>query len=168
MRKLRNLYKKYPILGLRTLKTVAAIIISSLFMKYILNQNPFFACIGAFAAMEKTMSLSVKAAVIRNLGTITGGLTGILIGSFTENIFLLALGLIPFIWISNIIGKKESIVPGAIVYFAVFYLNSLDKAWIYGLTRIAGTLIGSLIAIGVNYLIFPPKKDAAASGKEGN
>lgn len=125
-------------------------------MQYVMRQNPFFACIGAVVAMERTVSMSVKAAVIRNVGTITGGLIGIAVGSFTENIFLMALGLIPFIWINNLIGKKESIVPGAIVYFAVFYLNNMDSAWIYGLTRIMGTLIGTLIALAVNVLIFPP------------
>lgn len=113
--------------------------------------------------------MSVKAAVIRNVGTITGGLIGIAIGSFTENIILMALGLIPFIWINNTIGKKESIVPGAIVYFAVFYLNTMDGAWKYGLTRIMGTLIGTLIALAVNALLFPPgSQDAAPIANEEN
>lgn len=156
MDKLRALYQKFPNVGLRTIKTIIAVLISSVLMKYILNQNPFFACIGAVVAMEKTIVMSVKAAVIRNVGTITGGVLGIIIGSLTENIFLMALGLIPFIMLNNIIGKKESIVPGAIVYFAVFYLNSMDEAWIYGLTRILGTLIGTLVALAVNALIFPP------------
>lgn len=133
-------------------------------MQYVLRQNPFFACIGAVVAIEKTMSKSVKVAIIRNVGTITGGLLGIAICTFTENIFLMALGLIPFIWINNTIGKKESIVPGAIVYFAVFFLNSKDSAWIYGLTRIMGTLIGTLIALAVNVLIFPPEPLETAPG----
>lgn len=148
--------QRHSIIGFRTIKTVIAVIVSSLFMKYVMRQNPFFACIGAVVAMEKTLSLSVRAAVIRNIGTITGGLIGIAISSFTENIFLMALGLIPFIWLNNTIGKKESIVPGAIVYFAVFYLNSMETAWKYGITRIIGTLIGTLIGIAVNALIFPP------------
>lgn len=111
--------------------------------------------------MDKTLSRSVKAAIIRNIGTILGGVIGILIGSFTENILIMSLGLIPLIWISNIIGKQESIVAGAIVYFAAFYLNSMDHAWSYGLTRIAGTLIGSMISIAVNCLILPQKEKKA-------
>lgn len=150
-------FAKHPIFGLRTLKTVLAVFLSSLFMKYILGLNPFFACIGAVVAMEKTLSMSIKAAVVRNIGTILGGVIGIIVGSFTENVLLMALGLIPFIWISNLIGKQESIVPGAIVYFAVIYLNSMDQAWSYGLLRIAGTLIGSLISIVVNILICPQR-----------
>lgn len=160
MEKLKMLYKRFPNVGLRTIKTVIAVLISSLFMRYILNQNPFFSCIGAVVAMEKTIAISVKAAVIRNVGTITGGVLGIIVGSFTENILLMSLGLIIFIMLNNTIGKKESIVPGAIVYFAVFFLNSMDEAWIYGLTRIVGTLIGTLIALAVNAWIFPPHNDA--------
>lgn len=157
MYKLKMLYQKFPIIGFRTFKTVIAVIISSLFMQYVLKQNPFFACIGAVVAMEKTMSMSIRIAVIRNVGTITGGLIGIAITSFTESLFVMAVGLVVLIWVNNIAGKSESIVPGAIVYFAVFYLNTMDSALIYGLTRIMGTLIGTLIALAVNTLIFPPK-----------
>lgn len=156
------LTKHHPLVGLRTLKTVLAVIISSLVMKYLLGQNPFFACIGAVVAMERSIAMSIKAAVIRNVGTITGGVLGILVGSCTENILIMSLGLIPLIWISNLLGKRESIVPGAIVYFAVFYLNTMEQAWVYGLTRIAGTLIGSLISIAVNLLVFPQKEAEGA------
>lgn len=160
MNHLKTFIDRHPLIGLRTAKTVLAVILSSVFMQYILGLNPFFACIGAVVAMEKNLSMSIKAAVIRNIGTILGGVIGIIVGSFTENVFLMALGLIPFIWISNVCGKRESIVPGAIVYFAVIYLNSMDQAWSYGLIRIAGTLIGSLISILVNILVFPQRAAA--------
>lgn len=148
------------LIGLRTIKTVIAVFLSALLMKYALHQTPFFACIGAVVAMERTLSSSVQAALIRNIATISGGLVGIAVSSFTENLLLLSLGLIPMILINNAIGRKETIVPGAIVYFAVSYLNTMDQAWHYGLTRILGTLLGSIIALAVNRIIFPPK-DAA-------
>lgn len=157
MDQVKEFFTKHPLLGMRTIKTVIAVALASVIMKYVFGQNPFFACIGAVVAMEKNMALSIQAAIIRNIGTITGGLIGIAVGSFTENVFIMALGLIPFIWISNIIGKRETIVPGAIVYFAVFYLNTMEQSWSYGLLRIAGTLAGSLISIAVNFLVFPQK-----------
>lgn len=155
---------KVPTVGLRVLKTVLAVIIASLLEYYILKQNPFFACIGAVVAMEKNITLSLRAAVIRNVGTFLGGLIGILIGSFTKNIFIMALGLIPLICLSNYIRKQESIVPGAIVYFAVFFLNNMEDCWRYGLTRILGTLIGTIIALLVNRLILPPKDAPVSAG----
>lgn len=147
------------VVGLRTLKTVVAALISALLMKYVLHQVPFFACIGAVVAVERTFSSSIQAAVVRNVGTFTGGMVGIAVSSFTENILLLSLGLIPLIVINNKVGRKESIVPGAIVYFAVAYLNTMSQAWQYGLSRILGTFIGTLVGIGVNMLIFPPKAE---------
>lgn len=157
MQKIKSFFVRYPLLGMRTLKTVIAVVVTSLFMKYVLGQNPFFACIGAIVALERTIETSIKAAVARNIGTITGGLIGMAIGSLTDNILIMSLGLIPFIWLHNLIGRTESIVPGAIVYFAVFYLNSTQDAWSYGLIRIGGTLIGTIIALAINALIFPPK-----------
>ena len=130
---------------------------SALFMKYVLRQSPFFACIGAVVAVERTLSGSFRAAVIRNIGTLTGGVVGIAISSFTESTLLISLGLIPMIYVDNLLGKKESIVPGAIVYFAVAYLNTMSEAWIYGVKRIIGTFIGTLIGLAVNALFFPPK-----------
>lgn len=164
MQTLKAYFTKHPLAGMRTIKTVISVILSSLFMQFVLGHNPFFACIGAVVAMERNLSQSIKAAVIRNVGTIVGGLVGIAIGSFTENIFIMAMGLIPLIWVCNAIDKKDSIIPGCIVYFAVFWLNTTDQAWSYGLTRILGTFIGSLISIGVNALILPQKKSEEDPG----
>lgn len=152
-----SLFPVIPFLGLRTMKTVAAVFVSALFMKYVLNQSPFFACIGAVVAVERTLSTSLRAALIRNIGTLTGGVVGIAISSFTENVLLISLGLIPMICVDNLLDKKESIVPGAIVYFAVAYLNTMSEAWVYGVKRIIGTFIGTLIGLAINALIFPPK-----------
>ncbi|NLO84945.1 MAG: hypothetical protein GX096_05905 [Clostridiales bacterium] len=145
--------------GWRTIKTVIAVFLSALFMKYILKQTPFFGCIGAVVAVERTLSSSVKAAIVRNVGTITGGLIGIVIATFTNSLAITSLALIPLIYINNRIGRKESIVPGAIVLFAVVYLNTVETAWVYGATRILGTFIGTLIGIAVNMLIVPPHSD---------
>lgn len=148
---------RIPYLGLRTIKTVIGVALSALFVRYVMGQTPFFACIGAVVAMERTLSSSVRAGIVRNVGTMVGGLMGIAICSFTQNILLVSLGLIPLIAINSLLGKRESIVPGAIVYFAVAYLNTSDTAWIYGLNRILGTLVGTLIALAVNALVFPPR-----------
>ena len=145
------------LLGLRTLKTVLAVFLSAAFMQYVMGETPFFACIGAVVAMESSLQRSLHAAAVRNIGTITGGLIGIAVASFTDSLLLTSLGLIPVIITDTLLGRRECVVPGAIVYFAVAYLNTMDQAWIYGLRRILGTLIGTLIAIAINALLFPPK-----------
>ncbi|KAI4453106.1 2-iminoacetate synthase [Holotrichia oblita] len=127
----RSVEAEPSILGLRTLKTVIAVALSALYMKYIVGDTPFFACIGAVVAVERTMAMSIKMSLIRNIGTVTGGLIGICAALITDSIVLMAFGLVPIIYINNRIGKKESIVPGAIVYFAVVYLNTTSQAFQY-------------------------------------
>lgn len=145
------------LIGMRTFKTVLAAFFAAVLMKYVFHQTPFFACIGAVVAVEKTISQSLRASVVRNIGTITGGLIGILVSSLTDNLLLISLGLIPMIYIDNRLKKQESIVIGAIVYFAVVYLNMSGGALGYGLTRILGTFAGSLVGLVVNISICPPK-----------
>lgn len=157
-----------PLIGMRTIKTVIAVFLSALFMQHVLHQTPFFACIGAVVAMESSVHSSLRAALIRNLGTVIGGAVGIAIASFTESPLLISLGMIPLILLSNLLNRKESIVPGAIVYFAVAYLNTMDQAWVYGLRRILGTFIGTLIGLGVNLLLFRPKQPPAPPAEQNN
>ena len=153
--------KGTSILGLRTLKTVIAVMLSAVIMKYCFDQTPFFACIGAVVAMERNMSTTLQAVVVRNVGTIVGGIVGIIFSLLTQNVLILALGLIPMIYVDNILDKKDSIVAGSIVYFAVVYLNTSTMAIDYGVQRILGTLLGSLIGMAVNFLLFKPKKEQA-------
>ncbi len=144
-------------LGLRTMKTVLTVMISAAIMRYVLHDTPFFACIGAVVAMERTIQDSYRAALIRNLGTLVGGLLGILFANLTGNVVLLALGVIPIILIQNALNKQQSIIPACVVYFAVVYTNTVDTALSYGLRRIGETFLGTVVAIVVNRAVFPPK-----------
>ena len=154
--------RPFHVLGKRTFKTVIAIFLAALFMQYVMNETPFFACIGALVAVDRTMRDSVRASIIRNVGTFTGAVVSIAISSFTENLLLISLGIVLFIAINTALNKRDSIVPGGIVYFAVAYLNTMQGAWIYGVRRVIGTLIGTLIGLAVNALIFPPAAEAKA------
>lgn len=151
-----NNFLKHPV-GMRTFKTFLSVLISALVMKYVFSLPPFFACIGAVVATERTLPESFHAALIRNLATLIGAAVGVAIASFTENILILSLGIMPLIWISCMLKKSDCIVPGAIVYFAVAYLNTMEQSWEYGVTRFLGTLLGTAVALAVNFLVFPPK-----------
>ena len=149
-------------------KVVLGTILASLFMRYIMERVnftdfpmiPFFACIGVLVAMEPDLDQSVKNVVIRNIGTVVAGIIGGIVASFTENIVLISLGLIPYLLFLNWIDRRKSIVPGGIFYFAITYLTTMENAWMYALNRTLGTIIGTLIGLAVNFLIFPPKKES--------
>lgn len=148
-----------PKIGLRTIKTTIAVMITAGIMNYIIKDTPFFACIGATVAIGKTKKTSFEASIIRNVGTAIGGLIGIIISLFTDNVFLKGLGVIPIIYIINLLNKKDSIIPGCIVYFAVVYLNTMDTARFYAIRRILQTFLGSIIGIIVNFAIRGPLEE---------
>lgn len=150
---------RLPKVGLRIIKSALAVIISVAVMEYIVGDTPFFACIGAIASMEASIKKSFEATLIRNLATAVGGIIGILFTFLTDNSLLLALGIIPVIYIINILKKHQSIVPGCIVFLAVVYLNDANTGWIYGCRRIAETFLGSMIGLLVNYTFKRPLED---------
>lgn len=150
---------KLPKVGLRTIKTSIAVMITAGIMHYIVNETPFFACIGAAVAIGKTKKTSLEASIVRNVGTAVGGIVGIVMSLITDNVFVKGLGVIPIIYIINILNKKDSIIPGCIVYFAVVYLNTMDTARFYAVRRILQTFLGSIIGIIVNFAIRGPLDD---------
>jgi uncharacterized membrane protein YgaE (UPF0421/DUF939 family) len=159
----RDVLNKSPV-GLRSIKTALAVILAASVAKYILKDTPFFACIGAVVAMESSIARSVKAAIIRNVGTFAGGAMGILTGmvfqsAVSEHTVLLGLGVIPLIFIINLTKRPESIVSGCVTFFAAVFLNGPGNIWDYGTTRILGTFMGTVVALAVNWLVFPPKTE---------
>lgn len=151
-----------PTIGLRTIKTSIAVMITAGIMHYIVQDTPFFACIGATVGVGRTRKTSFEGAFIRNVGTAVGGIIGMGVAFLTQNVFLKGLGVIPVIYIINLIDKKDSIIPACIVYYAVVYLNMQDTAHIYAVRRITETLFGSFIGILVNFAIRGPLEEESS------
>ena len=144
-------------IGLRTWKTVIAVAITAGLMRYLAHETPFFACIGATVGVGRSGKESLKNSLIRNVGTLVGGLIGIAMLFISDNVFINALGVIPVIMINNKLKLDDSIVPGCIVYFAVVYLMAeTGEAHFYALRRIFFTFVGTVIGFTVNMLLQPP------------
>lgn len=141
---------------MRTWKTVLSVAAAAGFMRYVMDDNPFFGCIGAVVGVGKTGKESLRNSMARNLGTLTGGLVGMGMIYLTDNICLEALGVIPIIMVNKWLKFEDSIVPGCIVYFAVVYLMGAGEAHTYALRRIFETFLGTLIGFGINHMIQPP------------
>lgn len=149
--------KKTLKVGLRTWKTVVAVAITAALMQYYFNETPFFGCIGATVAIGRSGRESIRNSVIRNVGTLVGGLVGIVMLLLTDNIYVFALGVIPVIMINYWLDLNDSIVPGCIVYFAVVYLMSdTGDGEIYALRRIFHTFLGTIIGFVINMVVQPP------------
>ncbi len=144
-------------IGLRVWKTVFAVAITAAIMKYAFHESPFFACIGAIVAVGRSGKESIRNSMVRNAGTFVGGIIGILMLLVSNNVFWLALGIIPIILLHVEVDLGDSIVPGCIVYFAVVYLMAeTGGAHFYALQRIFFTFLGTVIGFLINMLVDPP------------
>lgn len=149
--------KKNFKIGLRVWKTVVAVAVTALVMKYIFKETPFFGCIGTTVAVGRSGKESLRNALIRNVGTLVGGVIGIAMTFVTDNILICSLGVIPVILINYHLKLEDSIVPGCIVYFAVVYLmGETGEAHIYAVRRIFHTFVGTGIGLAVNLILQPP------------
>lgn len=144
-------------IGMRVWKTVVAVAVTALIMKYVFKETPFFGCIGTTVAVGRSGKESLRNALIRNVGTLVGGVIGIMMIFLTDNLLIYSLGVIPVILINYRLKLEDSIIPGCIVYFAVVYfVGETGEAHIYAVRRIVHTFMGTGIGLAVNLILQPP------------
>ncbi|KAB3530306.1 aromatic acid exporter family protein [Alkaliphilus pronyensis] len=149
-------------IGLRTIKTGIAVSTTMLVTDFLNIEYPFFALIAALIAMQPTVSDSWHSGINRIIGTFIGAFVGLLFGFIAPiNFLLVGLGLILLIYTMNRLGWTDSINIAGVVFLAII-LNDEGVHIIYAVNRLIDTFIGISIALGVNYLIFPPTYDKKA------
>lgn len=162
-----------PNIGLRTLKTALGI-----FLCLVLFPNePFFACMTVLFCIQNTLDESIKAALTRSLGTILGGLIGLIflclcryVKTFALPEFmmkliiylLIAVGIIITIHCCNLLKHPMWITIACIVFLGVTTANADKAPLFYTLNRIIETLFGMTIGLLINYFVTPPKKNSTS------
>ena len=132
------------------------------------RDNPFFACIAAVFCMKDTVSSSISMGLNRTIGTIIGGVVGIIM-IYLNSVFpffnlitaiMTGLGISISIYICTIIKKPEAVVVSCIVLVAIM-INSASQAnaYIYAINRSFDTIIGIIIAVLINKHINPPSEE---------
>ena len=149
---------KLPHMGYRNIKTALAVLICLLF----LNKS-LMAAIAAIICMQSTIEDSVVTGINRLIGTLLGGLLGIIIIYFISlfnlqdySIFISALSVSLVIYIFNLIKKPAACVISAIVVLGIVIDPSVDNQIFYALNRTLETSLGVVIAILINRFINPP------------
>lgn len=167
---LKNISKpKFPKIGLRTLKSAI-----SVFLCLVLFPDmPFFACLTAVICLQDTVSNSIQMGINRGLGTILGGVLGLVFLIFTRLVssnfptdfistlliyIIISIGIIVVIYCCNLINKSGAINIACIVFLGVTTANAYEQPLHYALERTIQTLFGIFIAILVNKYITPPKE----------
>lgn len=148
-------------IGMRIVKTVIAVFLCGLFA-YIRKESAFFSMIAALACVQNTTSETIKSSVERMIGTLIGGVTGIMVVYAMNDLgvihldllryLVVALLLIPIIEISLIV-NKPGCASMACMVFMCLVVDPGDKPAVYSIQRLFETFVGAALACGINILL---------------
>ena len=160
------LIKNYnlPKVGLRNIKTALAVSSCMILFQLIHRDNPFFACIAAVFCMKDTVESSVSMGKNRIIGTMIGGLFGIIIIYISDLFPILykltplvtGFGIVIVIYICTVIKRPESVIISCIVLTGIM-INYSTESYSYAINRSVDTAIGIIIAILINKYLNPPE-----------
>ena len=148
--------KPFPI-GLRTLKTAAAIVISMIIVDAYgaSSSRLIFAMLGAMAAVQPTFKDSVESCLTQIAGVFLGALAGVLLLALPVHPLAAAgMGVILVILVYNALHIRFS--PSLPSFIVVLLCTTPGvQPLSYGLGRIWDTAIGLGVGMAINTLIFP-------------
>lgn len=154
-----------PGLGLRSIKTALATVLTALLYAFLPNSNPTFACIGAIFGMGADMEDSRRNGGNRFFGTIIGGFIGLGLywlehliypeGNYWLRLPLISLGVVIMISVCVLFHWPGGVQPGGVVLCIILF-NTPPHHIDYAISRMIDTGVGVAIALLVNYLL--PRK----------
>ena len=151
--------KKFPRLhiGLRTLKTVVAVIISMILVELYgtTSSKLIFAMLGAMAAMEPTFNDSLLACVTQIVGVFFGAVVGVVLQALPiQPLVATGIGIVLVITAYN--GLHIRFSPSLPCFIVVMLCITPDIVPMeYALGRIWDSAIGLAIGLLINTLVFP-------------
>lgn len=159
-----------PKIGMRMIKSSLAVLLC--FVIYFIRGEgmPFYSAIAAILCMQPYVSNSLKAAETRTVGTIVGGLFGMVVLVLSRKwipanwdmlyYFIISLCIIPLIYLTVIFKKTQASYITCVVFLSVTVTHVVDvNPYTFALNRILDTLIGIVVSLGVNVCFFPKKEN---------
>lgn len=147
---------RFPV-GLRTLKTALAVILSMLIVDSYgaTTSKLIFAMLGAMAAVQPTFKESLESCMTQILGVVFGALMGILLLAFqVPPLAATGIGIILVITLYNAFGIPYS--PGIPCLIVVTLCTTPEvEPVVYALGRIWDSAIGLGVGMLINTLVFP-------------
>ena len=143
--------------GLRTLKTVAAVVISMIIVDLYgaTSSKLILAMLGAMAAVQPSFKESLESCISQVIGVVFGAIVGVLLLALRiPSLLATGIGIILVITLYNALRMTYS--PVNACFIVVLLCTSSDIAPIsYALGRIWDTAIGLGVGIAINTLVFP-------------
>lgn len=153
---MRNKYVRFRI-GLRTLKTVAAVVISMTIVDFYgaTASKLIFAMLGAMAVVQPTFKESWDSCLTQIVGVLFGGLAGVfLVALPVSPVVSAGIGIVLVITVYN--GLRIQFSPSLPCFIVVMLCTEPDiQPMVYALGRIWDSAIGLGVGMLINTLIFP-------------
>jgi uncharacterized membrane protein YgaE (UPF0421/DUF939 family) len=151
-------------IGLRNIKTALAVSLCILLFQLLDRPYPFYACIAAVICMQRSVVHSLRVGRDRMIGTILGGLVGLGVYlAMGPSWYATGLGIVAVITLCNRFGKQGSVTIACIVLIAITTNLKEVTAAVYAANRVLDTLIGIVVAVGINRWI--PSKTVGVEEK---
>lgn len=150
------------LIGLRTIKTAIAIIIGYFVVEQFDLYSHGFVSAAIIVSMASNISDSFKITLYRLLSTLLGVGLGLLFQYLNfVNAFSAGLGVLLIIVFCNLVKINKALILSTMIFMAVLSYENNIKAELlmYAGNRIIDTLVGGLIGVTINVLIFRPKQE---------
>lgn len=143
--------------GLRTLKTTAAVIISMLIVNAYgtTDSKLIFAMLGAMAAVQPTFKESVQSCLTQIVGVMVGALLSIVLLALPlHRLVITGVGIVLVISLYNMLRIQFS--PSLPCFIVVMLCTTADiEPLAYGIGRVWDSAIGLGVGMLINMLVFP-------------
>ncbi|MGN1146994.1 MAG: HAD hydrolase family protein [Lachnospiraceae bacterium] len=169
-----NLYqhseKRLPPIGLRIIKSAVGVLLS--FVIYFLRGKqgtPFYSALAVLWCIQPYQKNTWLNALQRTIGTAIGAIYGLIVILLDINVLhtgdtflhylLISLVIIPLIYTTVLINKKNASYFSCVVYLSIV-VNHLGDAnpYLFVFDRACDTMIGILLALVLNLIHIPRKK----------
>ena len=163
--------------GMRMVKTVIAVFICGIF-GYVRGEPAFYSMIAAVICMQNSTDKTITSSVNRAIGTLVGGLYGIIIlygleFFHAENLDLLrytlvSLTIIPLIRTALVLKRPSSASLSCVVFLCVTVNHNTDSSpALFALQRMVDTLAGVAVTCVIDLLLpYHPKPEEVAAPAE--
>ena len=156
---------KFKKIGMRTTKTILAVVLTLEISKVLNINSPILAGIAAIMTIETSVSESFRTGKYRMFGTIFGAIVALIITEISPvNFITTAIGLFVIIYICNIMKWQDAVKMAMIVFLVIIIDFEEGYRFTYALNRSLDTFIGVIVGTAINYFIRPPKIEIKMDG----
>lgn len=159
-----------PKIGMRIIKSAAAVFIC--FFIYIIRGvgTPFYSAIAAILCMQPGKESTKKVGLNRTIGTLIGGIFGVIVLLIERSLIpntipeltylLISVAIIPLIYTTVLFKQSTASYISCVVFLSITVNHASDVIpYTFAINRIADTLIGIFVAYGLNSIRIPKKKN---------